>query len=133
MDTTYQTCRKFYYAEIKFDMDKTFYYLLKCFSSTELRYQMKNVNLHIFFLHFFCFIVCISFRFKEKLIFKNQNHVFFWFSLVSFINVLSRTLYWRGHQFGTLSSSITVCTFKEMFGRSQEPSSLILLGKNHWP
>ena len=60
-------------------MDKSFYYLLKCFSSTELRYQMKNVNLHNFFLHFFSFIVCICFKFKEKLIFKNQNHVFFGF------------------------------------------------------
>ena len=27
----------------------------------------------------FSFIVCICFKFKEKLIFKNQNHVFFGF------------------------------------------------------
>ena len=56
---------------------KVFTTCLNVFLSTELRYQMKNVNLHIFFLHFFSFIVCICFKFKEKLIFKNQNHVFF--------------------------------------------------------
>ena len=52
LDSEYQTCKKLYYAEIKFDMDKSFYYLLKCFSSTEVRYQMKNVSLHNFFYIF---------------------------------------------------------------------------------
>ena len=52
LDTAYYTCRKFYYAEIEFDMDKSFHYLLQCFSSTELRYQMKNVNLRNFFTFF---------------------------------------------------------------------------------
>ena len=61
-------------------MDKSFYYLLKCFSSTELRYQMKNVNLHNFFFTFFQFYCLHMFQIQRKTNFqKSKPCVFFGF------------------------------------------------------